>query len=264
VHSGEKTAAIVAKQSRVDILKMTNKSKAGFIGSDYSCVDLLSVLLCNCFEEKTDDIVLSKGHGAAALYAVMANAGYINKEILKDFNVSGKNLGVHPKRGSLPLIKTSTGSLGQGIGLASGMALANKIQGKEGIVFAIVGDGEMNEGSVWEIIMFAARQSLDNLVVIIDRNHLQSYGGDEVVLNIKNYEDKIAQFGWNTQRVDGHNYDELLNAINLAKNNNGKPSLIVAETVKGKGVKEFENKVIWHYKYPDEECYNRAMKELQL
>lgn len=254
----------IAHQCRIDILEMTSKKKASFIGSDYSCIDILSVLYANYINTDRDSFVMSKGHAACAWYAILANTGLIAKSKLEEFNISGKNMGVHPKRGALPYIKTSTGSLGQGVGLASGMALAEKLSGRDGRIYVLVGDGEMNEGSVWEALMFATKQELDNLILILDRNGLQSYGTDEAVLNVKNYDEKFNSFGWNTQSINGHVYEDIDNALKNTQMQKKKPHAIVAETVKGKGVKEFENNVLWHYKFPDGEIYDKALQELSL
>lgn len=253
-----------AKKCRFDILDMTFKKKAGFIGSDYSCIDILSCLYLNHFNYDTDDFVMSKGHAAAAWYTVLANLGKIEHEKLNDFNTSGKNLGVHPKRGSIPDIKTSTGSLGQGFGLASGMALAERIKKGNGRVYALLGDGEANEGSVWEIVMFAAKHQLDNFIMVLDRNHLQSYGFDKDVLDVGDFKSKLCAFGWDVISIDGHNINQINTAFNFAKKQDSKPHAIIAETVKGKGVSEMENEVIWHYKWPDDELYRKAMQELGL
>lgn len=243
---------------------MTMQKKAGFIGSDYSCIDILSTIYSDYFVDGRDKMILSKGHAAAAWYAVLANTGRISKKLLDDYNTSGKNLGVHPKRGSLPQIETSTGSLGQGVGLACGIALGAKLAGTRAQVYTIVGDGEANEGSIWESLMFAAKQKLDNLYLFLDRNHLQSYGRDEDVLDVTEYEKKFADFGWDTQVIDGHDYQQIGKALEHGRKYEGRPHAIVAETIKGKGVSEFENRVIWHYKFPSGEIYKNALQELSV
>ena len=184
---------------------------------------------------------------------------------MKEFNTSGYHLGVHPKRGSIPGIQTSSGSLGQGIGQACGIALADKIQGRSRHVYVLLGDGECNEGSVWESMMFASRYELNNLTVIIDRNRLQSYAHDDKVLNMGDMALKLEAFGLKTITTDGHNCGKLYDAFSQSlESKNMLPTAIVANTIKGKGVSEFEDKVLWHYKWPEDQCLEAARKELGL
>lgn len=253
-----------AKQIRLDVLRMTMEKKAGFIGTAFSCADILAVLYCDFLRYgsgENDVLILSKGHGASAWYAALAGCGVISREALfEQFNKSGYNMGLHPKRGSFPGIITSSGSLGQGLGQGCGIALADKAQGRDRWVYALLGDGECNEGSVWESLMLASRYSLDRLCVIIDRNRLQSYGHD--VLNMGDMAAKIASFGLRAVTVDGHDCDALTEAFNDARKHTG-PFAIVANTIKGKGASEFEDKVLWHYKWPEGEIYDAAKKELE-
>lgn len=252
----------LALDIRLDVLKMTYEKKAGFIGTAFSCADILAVLYGGFVKIGEDSVILSKGHGASAWYATLANVGAIPKEkLLTEFNTSGYKMGVHPKRNSHLGIESSAGSLGQGCGLACGYALGNKMQGKKGRVYVILGDGECNEGSVWEAFMFAKRQKLNNLVVIIDRNCLQSYSNDENVLNMGDMAEKLKAFGFNTRSIDGHNVMELHNTLEEAKGSD-MPFAIIANTIKGKGVAEFENKILWHYKWPETEHYERAIENL--
>ncbi|MBS4840277.1 MULTISPECIES: transketolase [Clostridium] len=250
----------LAKKIRLDVLKMTYEKKAGFIGTSFSCTDILAVLYGGFVKIGNDTVILSKGHGASAWYATLANVGAIDREkLFTEFNTSGFKMGVHPKRNSHNGIESSSGSLGQGCGLACGYALGNKIQDKLGKVYAILGDGECNEGSVWESFMLAKRQKLNNLTVIIDRNCLQSYSNDENVLNMGDMEEKLIAFGFNAITVDGHNVMELHNALEKAQNSD-MPFAIIANTIKGKGFPEFEDKVLWHYKWPEDEHYYKAIK----
>ena len=266
----EKCGAL-AKQIRKDVLRMTYEKKAGFIGSAFSCADIMAVLYGEIVNFDIDDptsdlndtVILSKGHAASAWYAALANIGAFEKDrLFKEFNQSGFKMGVHPKRNALPGVTNSRGSLGQGCGLACGVALAHKIQKRDSRVYVILGDGECNEGSNWEAFMLASRYHLDNLVVIIDRNRLQSYGHDDEVLNMGDMTTKLAAFGFNALSVDGHNYQELIEAFLNAKRCKDRPTAIIANTIKGKGFKEFEDKVLWHYKWPEDEHYNAALKEL--
>jgi transketolase len=233
--------------------------------------DILSVLYCgfmrihsNDFNDmESDTFILSKGHAASAWYAVLARFGAFDKDrLFAEFNTSGYKMGVHPARGSLPGIKTAGGSLGQGLGLGCGCALAGKIKKSPARVFVLLGDGECNEGSVWDSMMFASRHKLNNLIAIIDRNRLQSYGSDEQVLNMGDMASKARSFGWNAIEVDGHDHRQLFDAFNKAVSSDCLPTAIVANTIKGKGVSEFEDKVLWHYKWPEDGQYEQAVKEL--
>ncbi len=262
----------LAKSIREDVLKLTYEKKAGFIGTSFSCVDIFSVLYSgfvnldsnNPDNKENDTVILSKGHGASAWYAALANIGALDRnKMFTEFNTSGFMLGVHPKRNSVNGIKTSTGSLGQGLGLGCGIALANKITNKSNRVYVILGDGECNEGSVWEAFMFAKRYELGNLVAIIDRNRLQSYGHDEDVLNMEDMTRKLDSFGWNAIEVNGHNHEELQKALEKANNTSKQPTAIIANTIKGKGVSVFEDKVLWHYKWPEKEHFDLGIKELE-
>lgn len=262
----------LAKQIRKDILKMTYEKKAGFIGTSFSCADILAVLygrvvnidFSDMEKSENDVVILSKGHGASAWYAALANTGAFPKERLdKEFAVSGYAMGVHPKRKMVPGVEVSSGSLGHGCGIACGIALAKKIKKSSARVYVILGDGECNEGSIWESLMFAKRYSLDNLTVIIDRNKLQSYGHDKDVLNMENMTEKIQSFGLYTIEINGHDVDELCYAFDEVKKIEGKPTAIVANTIKGKGCSIFEDQVLWHYKWPEKEHYEKALKELE-
>lgn len=256
----------LAKKMRVDILRMTSEKKTGFIGSCYSCVDVMAVLYNDFLVQEgkinDDTVIISKGHAAAAWYAILANLDLIERSKLEEFNEEGYNMGVHPKRNSLPEIRTTTGSLGQGLGMGCGVALADKLSHKGAKTYVLLGDGECNEGSVWEAFMFAARFKLNNLIAIIDRNRLQSYGTDEEVLNMADITAKCREFGWNVLEIDGHDYRQIENAFKEAIEESDKPTVIVANTIKGKGVSAFENGVIWHYKWPEGELYARALEEL--
>lgn len=259
---------IIARQNRIDILNMATNKKAGFIGSSYSCIDILTVLYSsflkiNKEEKNSDTLIISKGHAASAWYAILANLGIICKEKLNEYNENGGGMGVHPKRNSLPGIKTTTGSLGQGLGLACGIALADKLSQNSLKTYVILGDGECNEGAVWEAFMFAARYKLNNLIAVIDRNHLQSYGNDKEVLDLDDISAKCREFHWKTLEIDGHDYNQIEKAFEKAIEEKESPTVIVANTIKGKGVSEFENGIVWHYKWPEGETYEKALEELR-
>jgi len=261
----------MSKAIRLDVLEMTYKKKAGFIGTAFSCADLLAVLYggflggaaLNPRDPESDTFLLSKGHGASAWYAALAELGYFPKEKLDEFNSQGSHMGVHPKRGSLPGISVSSGSLGHGLGLACGLAQAKRIRSGQGKVCVLLGDGECNEGSVWESAMFAHRFALSNLIAIVDRNRLQSYGTDSEVLDMDSIADKFTSFGWNTLELDGHDHASIHSALARAWTEENRPTVLIANTVKGKGCILFENKVLWHYKWPEEEHYLQARKELE-
>lgn len=261
----------LARKVRLDVLEMTYQKKAGFIGTSFSCADVLAVLYGGFLgkdalhpqnpDEST--FLLSKGHGASAWYAALANMGYFPKERLEEFNTSGSYLGVHPKRGGVPGISVSSGSLGHGLGLGCGLAQAKRLRGGDGRVCVLLGDGECNEGSVWESAMFASRFELSNLIAIVDRNRLQSYGSDREVLNMDDIAVKFRAFGWNAVEVDGHDHESIHAALADAWTEREHPTALIANTVKGKGCSLFENLVLWHYKWPEEEHYLQARKELE-
>lgn len=262
----------LAKEIRKDILKMTYEKKAAFIGTSFSCADILAALFgyvmnydkTNMESENNDVFFLSKGHGASALYATLANVGLIEKDRLyKEFNESGYRMGVHGKRNSFPGIISSSGSLGQGVGLGTGYALASKMKKIQNHTYVLVGDGESNEGSNWEAFMFAKKCKLDNFTVILDRNKLQSYGHDEDVLNMGDMKSRFESFGFFTIEVDGHDMEALVKAFETIKTVKDKPTAIIANTVKGKGFSGFEDNVLWHYKWPEDEHYKLALEEIE-
>lgn len=262
----------LAGQIRKDVLKMTYEKKAGFIGTSFSCADILAVLYGKVVKinfkdiEKieNDVVLLSKGHGASAWYAALANVGAFSKDRLdKEFATSGFAMGVHPKRKAVPGVEISSGSLGHGCGIACGIALTKKIQKSPARVYVIVGDGECNEGSIWEAMMFAKRYKLDNLTIIIDRNRLQSYGYDEDVLNMGDMAAKMRSFGLHAIEVNGHCIEELCKAFDEAEKTSEKPTAIIANTIKGKGCSIFEDQILWHYKWPEKEHYEKALQELE-
>lgn len=258
----------LARAIRLDVLEMTYQKKAGFIGTGFSCADLLSVLYSGFLKKgepsdpNGDTFLLSKGHGASAWYAALANTGYFPKERLSEFHVSGGQIGVHPKRNSLPGISASSGSLGHGLGLGCGVAQGKRIQGGKGKVCVLMGDGECNEGSVWESVMYANRFHLSNLVAIVDRNRLQSYGTDQEVLNLGDMAENFQAFGWKAITLDGHDCAAIHDALAQAWAETERPTALIANTVKGKGCTAFENLVLWHYKWPEESHYLQARKEL--
>lgn len=258
---------------RCDILKMIHCAKSGHPGGSLSAVEILSVLYNKILFVPTewrkspdfgkrDRFILSKGHASAALYSVLANRGFFSHNELLTFRHLGSRLQGHPStRLGLEGIEVSTGSLGQGLSMACGVALALKLNNNPASVFVLLGDGEMQEGSVWEALMNAADKKLDNLIVVIDKNSLQIDGKTDEVKSIEPLDKKLEAFGWGVKVVDGHNEDELEDAFKLAKSANT-PFAVIANTIKGKGVSFMENNVNWHGKAPNDDELKLALEEL--
>ncbi len=255
---------------REDILNMIFRAQAGHIGGDFSVCDILAVLYfrhMNIRPEHMNDVnrdhfIMSKGHSVEALYSVLAARGFFHKEDLETFSEFGTRLIGHPNN-QINGIEMNSGSLGHGLPVAVGMALAGKLDCASYHVFVVMGDGELAEGSVWEGFMSAGHYQLDHLIAIIDRNHLQISGNTEDIMRLENLERRIEEFGWYVIQTDGNDLAALDNAITQAKRNNGKPSCIIANTVKGWGVSFMENRTEWHHKVPTREEYERAMRELE-
>jgi len=262
----------MAKQLRIDIIEMLTESKSGHPGGSLSACEILTALYFkemnidpkNPDWEDRDRFVLSKGHGAPVLYAALAEKGYFPKEELMHLRKIDSMLQGHPDMKGTKGVDMSTGSLGQGIAAANGMALAGKLDNKDYRVYALIGDGECQEGIVWEAAMFAAHYKLDNLTVFLDHNGLQIDGRNEDVMNIEPIDEKFKAFGWNVINIDGHNFEEIISAIEEAKNTSGKPTMIIANTVKGKGVSFMEDQAGWHGKAPSKEEAEQALKELEV
>ena len=262
-----------AKKVRCDILRMIYNAKSGHPGGALSCVDILTVLYKKILNiplewdksidfKKRDRLILSKGHASPALYAVLANAGYFSTELLNGFRILGSKLQGHPSsRVNLPGIEVSTGSLGQGLSIGVGLALSMRLDNINSKVYVLLGDGEMQEGSVWESLMNANNQKLDNLVIIIDKNRLQIDGTTDEVKTLEPLDEKLKAFGFEVQTIDGHNFEEIETALINAKNSKNLCA-IIANTIKGKGVKFMENNVSWHGKAPDKEQLDMALEEL--
>ena len=260
----------IANNVRVGIIEGTYNAKSGHPGGSLSCADILTVLYFNQMniDEKNpkspsrDRLVLSKGHVAPALYSVLAEKGYFNKEELKNLRKVDGILQGHPDMKKIPGVDMSTGSLGQGLSAANGMAMASKLN-HDGIrVYCLCGDGELQEGQIWEAAMTASHYKLDNLCLIVDNNNLQIDGKVSDVMSIYPLTDKFKSFGFEVINIDGHDVEQIIRAFNKAKTVKGKPTVIIAKTIKGKGVSFMEDKAEWHGKAPKEEEYNIAMKEL--
>ena len=259
-----------AVEARKEILEMIVTAQGTHIASSFSIVDILVFLYDRVLrinpkkpdDSKRDKFVLSKGHGCAALYVVLANHGFFSKSLLKSYCSPGSILGGHPDSTRIPGIETSTGSLGHGFSVAVGFALANKINKISSGVFGRVGDGEWNEGAIWEAAMLAAHHKLDNLVLILDDNKLMISGFAKDILDPLSFKDKFQAFGWNTIEIDGHNFEDLINAFEKIPGKNSKPTVIIANTIKGKGVSFMENKKEWYSMLPNEEQMKLAIEEL--
>ncbi len=252
---------------RIKAWEMAYKAKASHMGGNFSMADIISVLytdIANIDPQKPDDknrdrIILSKGHCCASLYALLAEKGFFSKEELEHFGEDGSMLSCHVSK-KVPGVELSSGSLGHGVAVAAGMALNGKLKKGEYRVYAICSDGECNEGSVWEMVMFAGHHKLDNFTVIIDANKMQAMGNTKDILDLQPISEKWRQFGWTAIDVDGHDHSALRDAFKC--DHEGKPKVIVANTIKGHGVSFMENDLWWHYQIPFSDYYSRAIEEL--
>ena len=261
----------IANKIRLDIIEQVHSAKSGHPGGSLSIADIMAYLY---FKEMNidpadpdkadrDRFVLSKGHTCPALYATLAERGYFSVDILPTFRSLESILQGHPDMKHIPGVDMSSGSLGQGISAACGMALSAKIDNKGVRVYAVLGDGEVEEGQVWEAFMFAAHYKLSNLCVVIDRNGLQIDGKCDDVMSSAPLEDKMKAFGFNVIVINAHDLDMIEDAFTKAKTVNDRPTVIIADSVKGKGVSFMENSVSWHGKAPDDAQYETAVKELR-
>lgn len=261
----------IAQNIRVNIVKMLAEARSGHPGGSLSMVDILTVLYFDKMNVNVDDpkwkdrdrFVLSKGHGAPGLYAVLAEKGFFPKEELLKLRKCDAMLQGHPDTKGTPGVDMSTGSLGQGLSVANGMALAGKLDQKDYRVYAIVGDGEIQEGQIWEAAMSSAHYHLDNLTLFVDHNGLQIDGSNDEVMTVNPIPEKFWAFGWNVIEIDGHDYEQIGAAVVMAQTIKDRPTAIVAETVKGKGVSFMENQAGWHGKAPSLEQRDQAVEELE-
>lgn len=261
----------VAKQLRVDILKMITRAESGHTGGSLSIADVMALLYFHEMHVNPaepdmadrDRLVLSKGHGAPCLYAALAEKGYFPKEWLDHLRQEGAVLQGHPDMKHTPGVDMTTGSLGQGFSAACGMAAAGKLDGASWHVYAVLGDGELEEGQIWEAAMFAHHYKLDNLTAFVDNNGLQIDGRITDVLSPEPIDEKFRAFGWHVIQADGHDVAALHDAVEEAKSVKGQPAVIIMKTVKGKGVPEVENQVGWHGKAPTEEQCAHFLKEVE-
>lgn len=261
-----------ANEMRGDIVRMIAQAGSGHPGGSLSCTDIMCALYFGGVlnhdaeqpdAEERDRFILAKGHAAPALYAALAHAGYLPREELMTLRELGTRLQGHPDSNLVPGVEVSTGSLGQGLSIAAGVAAGFKLDKTEQTVFALLGDGECQEGQVWEAAMFAAHQKLDNLVAIVDRNCLQIDGDTKDVCDPGDLGAKFSAFGWSAVEVDGHSVSELIEVLNnLKADRSGVPYVVIARTVKGKGVSFMENQAGWHGKAPNAEQTEAALAEL--
>ena len=261
----------LANNIRKQAVTMTSLGGSSHIGSILSVADILAVLYGSTLKYNLKDpkwidrdrFILSKGHAGAGVYAVLAESGFMSLDKLKTHSQDGSDLCGHVSHKGIPGVEFSTGSLGHGLPVASGMALAAKINNKKHRVFALLSDGECDEGSNWEAILFAAHHKLDNLVTIIDRNRLQSIYSTEDTLALEPFLNKWKSFGWEVSEVDGHNHEEIFKACNNIEAPKNKPLCIIANTTKGKNVSFMENNTLWHYRSPQGDEYKLAIAELE-
>ncbi len=259
-------------ENRQNILRMVHGAKSGHIGGSFSACEIMTVLFHKCMKhslggpdfkdyKERDRFILSKGHISPLYYSLLSQIGFIEKEELDSFRKLGTRLQGHPTLWC-PGVETATGSLGQGLSVGCGKAIAMKLNGVSSHVFVVLGDGELQEGNVWEAFMQASHRKLDNLIAIIDRNRLQIDGNTEDIKSLDNLDDKLKAFGWNVVEIDGHDINACYEAIEKAKSYKGSPSAIIANTIKGKGVSFMENNAGWHGTAPNDEDFQKAMSEL--
>ena len=260
-----------AVEIRKGIIEAVYNAQSGHPGGSLSIADILTVLYFHEMKIKPEDpkweerdrLVLSKGHCSPALYSCLANRGYFPVEDLKTFRKIDSYLQGHPDRNKVPGVDMTTGSLGQGLSAANGMAIVGKMDKKDYRVYCILGDGEIEEGQIWEAAMTSSKYKLDNLCVIVDNNNLQIDGTIEEVMSPYPIDEKFRSFGFEIIKIDGHDIEEIIKAFEVAKNIKDKPTCIIAKTIKGKGISYMENQVGWHGKAPNEEQYKEAMQELK-
>lgn len=262
----------LCKENRINILRMIYNAQSGHIGGAFSSTEIMTVLYHKCMNivpkwtkdknySKRDRFVLSKGHASSILYCVLAQLGYFPKEELMTFRIFGSRLQGHPVP-FCPGVEVATGSLGQGLSIACGIAMGLKLDKNPANVFVLLGDGELQEGNVWEAFMQAPQRKLDNLVAIIDRNRLQIDGCTENIKSLDPLDERLRAFNWDVIEIDGHDLKEIYEAIEKAKKN-PVPTAIIANTIKGKGVSFMENNAGWHGKAPNKEDFERAIAELE-
>lgn len=269
----EQRARELARATRIKVAKILNRTHDSHIGGGYSSIDILSVLYTSIIDKNTLDdpnrnvFILSKGHIAASFYTILANVGIIPESDLEKHTMNGEEYAGHTRKyetAGVKGVEMSAGSLGHGANVGCGMAYAKRLQNLSGNVYVLLGDGECNEGSVWEAVMFSAKMRLGNLIYIVDRNRLQSYGSDVEVCDMGDLSTKFRSFGCNVIEIDGHNYAEIYRALLTGTGrNSAAPTVIIANTIKGKGCSFMENKLEWHFKSPNDEQLQILLEELE-
>lgn len=260
----------IARELRVDIINMIFEAGSGHPGGSLSAIDMLTCLYFNHMRHNPKDpnwpqrdrLILSKGHAVPAVYVCLAKAGYFPKPELMTLRKIDSRIQGHPDRVRLPGIEASTGSLGQGLSIAIGLAMASKLDGDPFRVYCMLGDGESQAGQIWEGLMSAPKFKLDTLVTILDYNKGQIDGPVKEIMNLEPIKDKVKAFNWHVIEIDGHNYDQILGALDEAQKTKGKPTFILAQTIKGKGVSFMEGQIGWHGKAPNREQAEQAVKEI--
>ncbi|MBL7697784.1 MAG: transketolase [Chitinophagaceae bacterium] len=259
-----------AREIRKEIITMVYRANSGHVGGSLGATDIVVALYYHIMKHdatnpmwaQRDRFILSKGHCTPVIYAALADCNYFPAEDLKTFRRPGTHLQGHPFQPKTPGIEASTGTLGLGISTGAGMALGAKIKNERHYYYILCGDGEIQEGQVWEAAMFANKYKLDNVIAFVDRNYLQTDGNSEKVMPLDPLKPKWESFGWHVQEIDGNDFAEIINAVDEAKRATGKPSMIIARTVKGKGVSFMENEASWHGTPPKKVEYEKAIKEL--
>ena len=267
-----KQLEVIASKIRQEVVRMSHDSKTPHLGSSLSVVDILTAVYWTCLsidplnpdDEERDKFILSKGHAVSALYVTLAFRGFFPEETLSTFAGNGTILGEHPLAGRVPGLEAATGSLGHGLSMGAGNALADKINNRNSKTIVVMSDGECNEGSVWEAAMFAPAHDLENLMLIIDYNKWQATGRSNEVMSLDPLPDKWSAFGWAVREIDGHDMSALTMNLSSFPDGSGKPLAIIAHTVKGKGVSFMEDDNNWHYRIPSDEEAEEAFKELAL
>jgi transketolase len=249
----------IAKEIRKKILKLSNTAKSSHVGSSLSIVDIL-LILYKFFIKKNNTFVLSKGHACLAYYCILQKFGYISNKILNSYGNNNTILLAHVSH-KVPGVEFSTGSLGHGLPYAVGRAFAEKINKKNNKIYVLISDGELNEGTTWESLLFASFHKLDNLIVIIDYNKIQSLDFTNNVLKLEPLKEKFKSFNCNIKNINGHDFNQIYKSLLISMN--GKPTVIIANTIKGKGVKYMEGKILWHYKSPSTQELDIAINELK-
>tara|TARA_B100001179_G_scaffold215399_1_gene185578 strand:- start:1354 stop:2169 length:816 start_codon:yes stop_codon:yes gene_type:complete len=265
-----KNSKELSKNIRLNAVRMVNRGGSSHIGSVLSIADILAVLYADIMKynaekpkwDGRDRFILSKGHAGAGVYAVLAECGFFEKAKLMDHCQNGSVFSGHVSDKSIPGVELSTGALGHGLPVGSGIALAAKLDNKQHHIFVLMSDGELNEGSNWEAFLFSAHHQLSNLTAIIDRNRLQSLRSTELTVKLEPLVEKFIAFGWNVLEIDGHDHQSLKENLNVR--DRYMPTVIIANTIKGKGVSFMENEVEWHYRTPLDEFFKQAIRELEI